>query len=192
HKIDMACRDVLRCGVCSHAGEGGDSLSHQPLEEVNARLTLQAMFMLTGITLRHGHTSAATVSTITVEENLQGNPEQTLMGLIEKGTGAIASSLRITEHRFHTGSVLVDPPSQSLRVVQEQQRQPREHGMHQGMPRCVPRVWHRRKRLCLAQPHALRHKLTLMSRQDVHAAAFPCTRINTLVGCQCFSIDTGA
>ena len=64
--------------------------------------------------------------------------------------------------------------------------------MHQGMPRRVRRVLPRLKRLCPTQPHALRRKLTLALRQDVHAAAYPCMWIKTLVGCQCFGIDTGA
>src|SRR5262249_26974757 len=34
HEIDMACRlDMLRRGVFSHAGKGGDRLSYQPLED---------------------------------------------------------------------------------------------------------------------------------------------------------------
>src|SRR5262249_6551382 len=115
-----------------------------------------------------------------------------LVCLVEKCTGAVAASLSITKHRFHTGSVLIDPPSQGVGVTQEQQRQPGEHGMHQGMPRCVHRVGLRRKRLCPAQPHALRRKLTLTLRQDMHAAAYPCTWIKTLIGCHCFGIDTGA
>src|SRR5215471_15383460 len=124
HKIDMACRlDVLRCGVFSHAGEGGDRLSHQPLEDVNARLALQAPLTLTGITPLHGHAPTATMGTVAVEEDLQGNPEKTLMCLVEKCTGAVAASLRITEHRFHTGSALIDPPTQGVSVAQEQQRQ---------------------------------------------------------------------
>src|SRR5215475_4396510 len=60
------------------------------------------------------------------------------------------------------------------------------------MPRHVHRVLLRRKRLCPTQPHALRRKLTLALRQDVHATAYTCTWIKTLVGCQCFGIDTGA
>src|SRR5215475_907810 len=43
HQIDMACRlAVLRYSVCRHASEGGDCLRHQPLEDVNATLALQA------------------------------------------------------------------------------------------------------------------------------------------------------
>src|SRR4029453_10824440 len=60
------------------------------------------------------------------------------------------------------------------------------------MPRRANRILLRLKRLCPAQPHALRRKLTLVLRQDVHAAAYPCMWIKTLVGCQCFGIDTGA
>src|SRR5215475_15947755 len=60
------------------------------------------------------------------------------------------------------------------------------------MPRHVHRVLLRRKRLCPTQPHALRRKLTLALRQDVHATAYLCTWIKTLVGCQCCGIDTGA
>src|SRR5215510_1254048 len=71
HEIDLAGRlDVLRYSVFSHAGKGGDRFSHQPLEEVNARLALQATFTLTGITPLHGHTPAATAGTVTVEEDL--------------------------------------------------------------------------------------------------------------------------
>jgi hypothetical protein len=119
----MACRlDVLRVGIFSHAGEGGDRLSHQPLEKVKARLTLQATLTLTGITPLHGHAPAATVGTVTVEEDLQGNPEEALMGLVEKCTDAVAASLRITEHRFHTVRALIDTSSQGIGVAQEQQR----------------------------------------------------------------------
>src|SRR2546430_5722540 len=125
HKIDIACRlDLLRCGVFSHAGKGGDRLSHQPLEDVKARLALQATLTLTGITLLHGHAPAATVGTVTAEEDLQGNPEEALMGLIEKCTGDVAASLSITEHRFHTSGVLIDSPSHGVSVAQKQQRQP--------------------------------------------------------------------
>src|SRR5262249_5020232 len=100
HQIDMASRlDVLRCGGFGHAGEGGDRLSHQPLQDVNARLALQATLTLTGIAPLHGHTPAATVGTVTVEEDLQGNPEEAFMSLVEQCTGAVAASLSITEHR---------------------------------------------------------------------------------------------
>src|SRR5204863_9430723 len=115
HEIDMACRlDVLRGGIFSHAGEGRDRLSHQPLEDVNARLALQATLTLTGITPLHGHAPAATVGTVTVEEDLQGNPEEALMGLVEQCTDAVAARLRITEHRFHRGRALIDTSSQGI------------------------------------------------------------------------------
>jgi hypothetical protein len=84
------------------------------------------------------------VGTVTVEEDLQGDPEEALMGLIEKGTSAVAASLSITEHRFHTGIALIDPRSQGVSVTQEQQRQRREHGMHERMPRRVHRIRLRR------------------------------------------------
>src|SRR4029453_3569536 len=60
------------------------------------------------------------------------------------------------------------------------------------MPRHMHRILRRLKRFCPAQPHTLRLKLTLALRQDMHAAIYPCTWIKTLVGCQCFGIDTGA
>src|SRR5215813_12203556 len=97
HEIDMASRlDMLKRGVFSHAGEGRDRLSHQPLEDVNARLALQATLTLTGITPLHGHAPAATVGTVTVEEDLQGNPQEALMGPVEQCTDAVAASLSIT------------------------------------------------------------------------------------------------
>jgi hypothetical protein len=114
------------------------------------------------------------------------------MGLVEQCTDAVAARLRITEHRFHPGRALIDTSSQGIGVAQEQQRQPSEHCMHEGMPRRVHRVLLRLQRLCPTQPHTLRRKLTLVLRQDVHAAAYPYMWIKTLVSCQCFGIDTGA
>src|SRR5919198_3270123 len=64
--------------------------------------------------------------------------------------------------------------------------------MHQGMPRYMHRVLLRLKRFGPPQPHALCRKLPLTLRKDVHAAAYPCTWIKTLVGRQCCGIDTGA
>jgi hypothetical protein len=87
------------------------------LEELNARLALQATLTLTGITPLHRHTPAATVGTVAVEEDLQGNPKEALMSLVEKGTGAVAASLSITEHRFYTSIALIDPPSQGESVA---------------------------------------------------------------------------
>src|SRR5262245_22552758 len=60
------------------------------------------------------------------------------------------------------------------------------------MPRHMHRILLRLKRFCPAQPHTLRRKLTLALRQDMYAAAYTCTWIKMLIGCQCFSIDTGA
>jgi hypothetical protein len=90
------------------------------LEDVKARLALQATLTITGITPLHGHTPAATVGAVTVDEDLQGHPEETLMGLVEKCTGTVAASLSLTKHCFHTGSALIDPPSQGIGVAQEQ------------------------------------------------------------------------
>ena len=73
HEIEVAWHlDVLRCGAFSHAGEGWDCLTHQPLEEVNARLALQATLTLTGITPLHGHAPTATVGTVTVAGGFAG------------------------------------------------------------------------------------------------------------------------
>src|SRR6266568_648550 len=60
------------------------------------------------------------------------------------------------------------------------------------MPRHVHRVLLRLKRFCPTQPQALRRKLTLALWQDMHATAYPCTWIKTLVGCQRCGVDTGA
>ena len=58
------------CGALGHTGEGWYRLTHQPLEQVNARLALQALVTLAGITLVHGHAPAAAVGTVTVQEDL--------------------------------------------------------------------------------------------------------------------------
>jgi hypothetical protein len=89
------------------------------LEKVNASLALQASLTLTRITPLHGHAPTATVGTVTVEEDLQGNAQEALMGLIKKRTGAVAASLGITEHRFHTSGVLIDSPSEGVGIAQE-------------------------------------------------------------------------
>ena len=58
-----------------------------------------------------------------------------------------AETFSIAFDCFHTGSALIDPASQGIGVAQEQQRQPGEHGVYQGMPRRMRRVLLRHKSL---------------------------------------------
>jgi hypothetical protein len=111
---------MLRYGALGHACEGWDCLPQEPLEKVNASLPRHTALALTRITPLPGDASPATVGTVTVEEDLQGNAQKALMGLIKKGTGAIPARLGITEHRCHTGGVLIDSPSEGVGIAHEE------------------------------------------------------------------------
>src|SRR5437879_5124530 len=129
-------------------------------------MTLHAPVTLTGITPEHGHAAAAAVHTVTVQEDVQGDAEDPLIRLIDKSTDAVAASVRITEYRFPPCGTLIDPASEVVGYPQEQQRQPGEHGMHQGMPGHVRQILLPFCPLSL-QPHPLRRVLTLLWRQHV-------------------------
>jgi len=124
----------LVCGAGSDTYERRDGLTEQPLQKLYAGLPLYTPIMRTGITPRRGHTAATAMCAVTVQEYLEGDAEHALMRLIEASAGAVATRVRIAEYRFPSCGALIGPSSEVTGCTQEQQRQPGEHSMHQGMP----------------------------------------------------------